>query len=272
MNVSQPSLTAAIKKLEDRLGGRLFLRDRAGCSLTPLGTVVLPYFREVFQQTQKAMVDAKRYVRLEGIPITVGVGESIGLARIADAVARYQVRAPEICFEIIVDKKNALLSGLRDGHFDIAIVNSDAASELYQAEPLYSETYRVVVAATHPLCELGAVNLDALAGDEALARVDCDMREVLFAFCADRGNRLNFTHRSNRVDFLLELVRLGRGYLILPETAIPRSKEFASLPIEGVDFERHVVALRYLHQPARSEIRGFTQELARPMSVEEHCL
>ncbi|MDX8355792.1 LysR family transcriptional regulator [Cognatiyoonia sp. IB215182] len=272
MNVSQPSLTTAIGKLEQRLGGKLFLRDRAGCSLTPLGTVVLPYLKEVLKQSQKAMVDAKRYVRLEGIPISIGVSEGIGLVRIADAIARHQLRAPEINFEIIVDKQRALLSGLREGRFDIGITNSDAASDLYQAEPMYSESYRVVVSATHPLSQRRTVGLDVLAGNDMLTKADCEMREALFAFSADPGNTINFTHRSNRTDLLLELVRLGRGFLVLPETAIPRSKEFASLTIEGVDFERHVVALRYLHQPTRPEVRGFTQELARDKPFVEHWM
>ncbi|WP_299083180.1 LysR family transcriptional regulator [uncultured Ruegeria sp.] len=263
MNVSQPSLTTSIRKLEDRLGGRLFLRDRAGNSLTPLGAVILPYLKEVLQQTQKAMVDAKRYVHHEGIPINVGVSEGIGLVRIADAVTRHQARAPEIDFEIIVDKQNALLDGLREGRFDIAITSADAASDLYRAEPLYRETYRVVVSATHPLSQRESVNLHVLVGSEALARVESDMREVLFSFCADRGNTMSFTHRSNRVEWILELVRLERGFVILPETAIPRSKEFTSLTIEDADFERQVVALRYLYHTARPEIRGFTQELAR---------
>ncbi|WP_299085841.1 LysR family transcriptional regulator [uncultured Ruegeria sp.] len=272
LNVTQPSLTTAIKKLEDGLGGKLFLRDHAGCSLTRLGGVVLPYLKEVLQQTQKAMVDAKRYVHHEDIPISVGVGEGIGLVRIADAVMRHQARAPEIDFEIIVDKQNALLNGLREGRFDIAITNADAASELYRAEPLYSETYRVVVSATHPLSQRESVNLDVLVGNEALARVESDLREALFSFCADRGNTMNFTYRSNRIDWILELVRLGRGFVILPETAIPRIKEFTSLTIEDADFERHVVALRYAHQTARSEMRGFTQELARQKPVDEYFM
>lgn len=272
MNVSQPSLSTAIGKLEDRLGGRLVLRDRAGCSLTPLGAVVLPYLREVSQQAQNAMFNAKRYICLEGTPISVGVGEGIDLVRIADAVARYQFHAPGINFEITVDKKNVLLTGLREGRFDIAIENANAASELYHAEPLYSEIYHVVVSAKHPLSQRGTVSLDVLAGNEMLARVGCEMREAFSSFCADRGNAMNITHLSNRVDFLLELVRLGRGFLILPETAVPKSKEFTSLAIEGASFERHVVGLRYLHQPARPELRRFTRELARQTPIRERSL
>jgi len=60
--------------------------------------------------------------------------------------------------------------------------------------------------------------------------------------------------------------------VILPETAIPRSKEFVSLTIEDANFERHVVALRYLYHTARPEIRGFTQELARHKPVDEYFM
>lgn len=264
MNISQPSLTTAIRKLEDRLGGRLFLRDRAGCSLTPLGTVVLPHLREVLRQTERAMDDAKRYIRLEGHQISVGVGEDIGMLRIADAVARYQGRAPEIDFEIIVEKQDTLLNGLREGHFDIAITGADAVSDLYHAKQLYSETYRVVVSAAHPFSQRETVNLELLMDKGSLQRICRELREALFNLCAERGNAISITNSSNRIDWLLELVRLGKGFVILPETAIPRSDEFASLSIENHDFKRHVVALRYLHQPTRPEISVLTKELARP--------
>ncbi len=46
--VSQPSLTQAIKKLEDELGGELFSRDRSGCRLTALGRLVEPSLREIY--------------------------------------------------------------------------------------------------------------------------------------------------------------------------------------------------------------------------------
>ena len=272
MNVSQPSLTTAIRKLEDRLGGKLFMRDRAGCSLTPLGTVVLPYLREILQQSQKATAHAKRYIRLEGIPISVGVVEGIGLFRVSEAITHYQSLAPEVNFEIMVEKQNSLLNGLREGRFDIAITGADAASDLYQVEPLYSETYRVVVSATHPLSQSETVDLDVLVDEHALARVHREIREVLFSFCTCFEKTVKFTHRSNRIDWMLELVRSGQGFLILPDTAVPRSNEFVSLAIEGAKYERHVVALRYLHQPVRPEVRGFIRELTRYTPTKANCI
>ena len=48
--VSQPSLTQAIKKLEQELGGELFVRNRSGCELTALGRLVEPNLRHMHQE------------------------------------------------------------------------------------------------------------------------------------------------------------------------------------------------------------------------------
>ena len=146
-NVSQPSLTAAIKKLEDQLGGPLFLRDRAGCRLTPLGALLRPRLQNVQRETREAKAEAIRHVRLDRAPIAVGVGETVGQGRISEAVERQRLRRPEAEIELIVDARDALLEGLRDGRFDIAVTAAEASPDLYRIDPLYREGYRVVIAA-----------------------------------------------------------------------------------------------------------------------------
>lgn len=59
-NVSQPSLTTAIKKLEDELGGDLFVRDRAGCRLTTLGKLMQPRLQKAHDETRQAKAEAVR--------------------------------------------------------------------------------------------------------------------------------------------------------------------------------------------------------------------
>ncbi|MFC5506086.1 type IV secretory system conjugative DNA transfer family protein [Bosea massiliensis] len=87
-NVSQPSLTTAIKKLEHELGGDLFVRDRAGCRLTALGKLMQPRLQKAHDETQAAKAEAVRHTRLARVPISVGVGETIGHNRISAAVER----------------------------------------------------------------------------------------------------------------------------------------------------------------------------------------
>ena len=63
--VSQPSLTQAIKKLEDELGGELFIRDRSGCVLTSLGCMVEPKLRHIYQDALNTKAEAIRFTKLK---------------------------------------------------------------------------------------------------------------------------------------------------------------------------------------------------------------
>src|ERR1700755_1898294 len=61
-NVAQPSLTRAIKGLEDELGGPLFQRERAHTRLTELGKVILPYLEDVYRGAENARRKARELV------------------------------------------------------------------------------------------------------------------------------------------------------------------------------------------------------------------
>lgn len=112
-NVSQPSLTAAIKKLEAEMGGALFIRDRAGCRLTPLGKLLHPRLQTIRLEAVEAKAEAVRHVRLDRVPISIGLGETIGSNRISEAVERFRKRLPEAEIELIVGSADTLLAGRR---------------------------------------------------------------------------------------------------------------------------------------------------------------
>lgn len=262
-NVSQPSLTTAIKKLEEEMGGALFIRDRAGCRLTSLGKLLRPRLERVQLEAREAKADAVRHTRLERVPISIGVGETIGNHKVSEAVERFRVRLPQAEIELIVEAADDLLAGLRDGEFDIVVTAEQVTPELYCIDKLYQEDYRVVVAKDHPFSEKCAVPLEALAQTDLLDRPNCEMRDTLHGICADHGHVLYAAYRSNRVDWLLELARQGSGAVILPTTAIPASLDLVSLPIEGIAVTREVVALRYRHQASRPEANELIREFTR---------
>jgi DNA-binding transcriptional LysR family regulator len=262
-NVSQPSLTAAIKKLEGELGGDLFVRDRAGCRLTSLGKLMQPRLEKVQLETREAKAEAVRHTKLERVPICVGIGETIGQNRVSKAVARFRTRLPQAEIELIVAPCEALFSGLRGGDFDIVVTAEKVSSDLYRIDTLYREEYRAVVANDHPLTKLDAISLADLANTTMLDRPNCEMRDTLYETCADQGHVLYAAYRSNRVDWLLELARQGSGVVILPATAIPTDCDLMSLPIKSIEISREVVALRYRHQSSRQEANELVREISR---------
>lgn len=262
-NVSQPSLTVAIKKLEDEMGGLLFLRDRAGCRLTPLGKVLYPKLERISAEAQAAKAEAVRHTRLERVPVSIGVGETIGYSKISTSIERFRVRLPQAEIELIVRPNDDLLKGLRDGQHDIVVASVQANPDLYRIDKIYQEDYRVVVSKDHNFGDLKAVSLDTLAQTNMLDRPNCEMRDTLHRRCSDHGHALYAAYRSNRVDWLLELARQGAGAVILPATAIPIDRGLVSLPIDGIDIVRNVVALRSRHQTSRQESNELIRELAR---------
>lgn len=262
-NVSQPSLTTAIKKLEDELGGELFVRDRAGCRLTALGRLMQPRLQKVHDETRQAKAEAIRHNRLERVPISVGVGETIGHNRISAAMERIRARLPQAEIELIVDASSALLPRLRDGEFDIVVSAENASEDLYRIDYLYDESYRVVVSNSHALSKFEAVSLSTLATTTMLDRPNCEMRDALHGTCANQGLELYAAYRSNRVDWLLELARQGTGAVILPTTAIPVDVGLVSIPIEDLEITRTVCALRFRHQTTRPEASDLIREIAR---------
>lgn len=262
-NVSQPSLTTAIKKLEDELGGELFVRDRAGCRLTALGKLMQPRLQRIYDETRQAKAEAVRHMRLERVPISVGVAETIGHSRISAAMERLRNRVPQAEIELIVATSSELLAGLRDGDFDVVVTADKVSEDLYRIDYLYEEDYKVVVSKSHPLSELKAISLSTLAQTDMLDRLNCEMRDTLHGTCADNGHELYAAYRSNRVDWLVELARQGSGAVILPVTAIPLDIGLVSIPIDGLEISRTVLALRYRHQTTRPETNDLIREMMR---------
>lgn len=260
--VSQPSLTAAIKKLEDEFGGPLFLRDRAGCRLTPLGALVRPHIEAAQQQALEAKAEAVRYNRLERVPISVGLGETVGQNALANAIERYRVNFPAADIELIVGSQPELLERLREGSLDVAVVSAQASEKLYRVEPLYVESYRAVMASHHELGKRSTLTLAELSTTNMLDRLNCEMRESLYQTCAEKGHTLYAAYRSNRVDWLLAMARKGSGVVILPESSIPDDQGLIAVPIDGLSIERGITAVRYRPQPSRPEVDLLVKEMA----------
>ena len=88
-NVSQPSLTRAIKGREDELGGMLFRRERNLTQLTPLGEAMRDKLAPVLAQTQQAKMTARRLLNLEQAPLKLGMMCTIGHQRTVGFLPRF---------------------------------------------------------------------------------------------------------------------------------------------------------------------------------------
>jgi LysR family transcriptional regulator, hydrogen peroxide-inducible genes activator len=261
--ISQPSLTQAIKKLEDELGGELFTRDRSGCLLTSLGRLVEPNFRKIYKETVTTKADAIRFTQLNNIPLRIGLMATIGAQRLGPVFAHYQQEFPNIEFELVIDSETALLKQLESDLLDMVI---SAPAQLfgspYQSTLLYTERYVVAFSSKHRFKQLAKIDLKEIQSEPYLDRLNCELRDKLRVICQDEEIKLYAAYRSNSEDWIVNLVRTGMGVALMPEYTLPLNADDVHCRyLCNPEISRQIYAICYPHSQKKAEIKTLLTSL-----------
>lgn len=262
--ISQPSLTQAIKKLEDELGGELFTRDRAGCLLTSLGRLVEPNFRKIYKETTATKADAIRFTQLNNIPLRIGLMATIGAQRLSPVFAHYQQEFPNIEFELIIDSETNLLKQLESDLLDLVIsAPTQLLASPYQSMLLYTERYVVAFDSKHRFNQLTKIGLKEIQSEPYLDRLNCELRDKLRAICQDEEINLYAAYRSNSEDWIVNLVRMGMGVALMPEYTLPlHADDLSCRYLCNPEISRQIYAIYYPQIKKKAEISTLLTSLS----------
>lgn len=262
--VSQPSLTQAIKKLEDELGGELFKRDRSGCQLTSLGRLVEPNLRQIFREAQAVKAEAIRFTRLNTVPLRIGLMTTLGAQRLSPFLADYQQHYPHIEMELIVDSESGLLKQLDENALDLVISAPMATlGPPYQLSLLYEERYVVAFNRKHHFNRLEQIDLKTLQSVPYLDRLNCELREKLKSVCQDQGIDLYAAYRSNNEEWILNMVRAGIGIALMPEFTLPLDDNNVKYRyLTEPEISRKIYAIYAPSASAKPELQALISKLA----------
>lgn len=268
--VSQPALTAGVKKLEQELGGPLFVRDRAGARLTTLGELLLPRFRRLADDASSVGQIAERYRDVETAPLRVGVLNTIGPTRLADVLAEFRRRAPGADLELRVLGREDLLRELEEANVEVAL-----AAELVDLPEwlvirrLYREGFVIVLPPTHPLQSNAEVCLGELHQQPYIDRTACELRTTVAKECSKRGIDLHTTYRTAHDPWVESMVVRGLGFAFMPEYSLVHPMSIRR-PIADLEVFRHVALWRSVDHPRTPVGRRFwtalTEAWAEPGS------
>jgi DNA-binding transcriptional LysR family regulator len=121
-NVTQPSLTRAIKLLEDELGGPLFNRERNQTHLTELGRLMESHLREVIEQAQTARARAQGFFALRNARLKLGVARGVSFHVLDDTLRRFVANHRDTEIELHDDRATDLREALRRGDFELVLL------------------------------------------------------------------------------------------------------------------------------------------------------
>jgi LysR family transcriptional regulator, hydrogen peroxide-inducible genes activator len=120
-HVAQPSLTRAVKLLEEELGGALFHRERANTHLSELGRMVMPHLEQVWSETQTTKSLADGFRKLTRTKLRLGVMCTIAPDQLIDLFVGLQTRHPSIELEIVDASARQLHGQLLAGDLEVAL-------------------------------------------------------------------------------------------------------------------------------------------------------
>ena len=240
-NVSQPSLTRAIRLLEEELGGILFHRERNATHLSELGLVMKPHFDEICERMTLAKQQAQHFRALEKVRLKLGVMSTIAPSTIMQLVTDVCTRHPGIVLEISNADAPDIYTDLEQGELEVAIIASidNRRDANLRYLPLFEERLMLALSARHRLANQEEVRAIDLDNEAFLQRVRCRIGELARQVILESGASIRTTYKSDRDDWILAMVAADMGFACMPQQIIDHPGVIAK-PLADPDLWREV--------------------------------
>ena len=259
-HVSQPSLTRAVKLLEDELGGPLFHRERANTHLTDLGQLMLPHLQQVLAEAEAAKQRAMGFAKLDDAPLNLGVMCTIGPTRLVNLLSSFQRRHPGVQLNIVDGGAKELEERLVQGELDVAIYGMPGTiDERCHARPLYDERFMVAFRSGHPFEAKNSVSCADLQDQPYLNRAKCEYIQHIRDILRGLGVRMRQPYRSEREDWVQGMILAGLGFGLIPEYSITIAGVHAR-PLADPPVTRTVQLVTVRGRPHTPAVAAFLRE------------
>ena len=229
-HVSQPTLSVAIKKLEEELEVKLFERSASEVAVTPLGEKIVRQAQSVLEQAAAIKEMARCGQDPVAGALTLGVIYTIGPYLLPELVRHSIERTPQMPLMLQENFTVKLLEMLRTGEIDCAILAEPFPDTGLAVAPLYDEPFLAAVPNTHPLAEHDSVNAEQLKNETMLllGAGHCFRDHVLqvcpeFArYANNHAEGIRKAFEGSSLETIKHMVAAGMGVTLVPRLAVPR--------------------------------------------------
>jgi len=225
--VAQPTLSVAIKKLEDELGVTLFERGGSEVSVTPVGAQIVAQAERVLEQTAAIKELAKQNKDPLAGPLRLGVIYTIGPYLLPPLVKNLIDNVPQMPLVLQENFTVKLLELLRQGELDAAIMALPLPDHGMLMQTLYDEPFVVAMPRTHPWAKRREIAADDLKAETMLllGSGHCFRDQVLevcpeMARFSSPGNGMQRTFEGSSLETIRHMVASGIGLTVLPRASV----------------------------------------------------
>jgi LysR family transcriptional regulator, hydrogen peroxide-inducible genes activator len=218
--VSQPTLSAQLRKLEEYLGIQLIERRPRRVTLTEAGEDIAQRARSMLEGGDAIVTMAlTRRDPLAG-QLRLALLPTIGPYLLPQVALKIRKALPRLDLLLYEYQTNALLEHLHNGEIDVGILALPVHGDGLVARELYQEPFVAALPANHRLADRARVRAEDLKGETLLLLEDghC-LRDQALAVCSRSGAQEKQDFRATSIETLRQMVATGAGVTLLPELA-----------------------------------------------------
>ena len=227
-HVSQPTLSLAIKKLEEELEVKLFERTAGEVTVTPLGQEIVRQAQSVLEQAAEIKEIAKRGKDPLAGMMRLGVIYTIGPYLLPDLVRQIISDIPQMPLMLQENFTVRLLEMLRTGEIDCAILAEPFPDAGLAIAPLYDEPFMAALPVNHALASQTSITTEQLKNETMLllGNGHCFRDHVLevcpeFARYASQAEGIRKTFEGSSLETIKHMVAAGMGVTLVPRLSVP---------------------------------------------------
>lgn len=219
-HVSQPTLSAQLKKLEDSLGVQLIERGTRGASLTAAGERIVGRARGMLAAGDEIIDLARSYSDPLAGRLRLALLPTIGPYLLPRVAPRIRKALPRLELMLYEYQTAPMIEHLRAGEIDVGILALPVEIWGLETLPLYDEPFVLAAPANHKLAQRGPLRASDLSGETVLLLEDghC-LRDQALEVCSRVGLQEKQDFRATSLETLRQMVAAGLGVTLLPELA-----------------------------------------------------
>lgn len=234
LDVTQPTLSGMVGKLEEELDVRLFERTNRKVSTTTIGKKIVEQSKVILMETNRIKEMVSEIKGAVSGEFRIAIGPSIAPYILPDFIKNYLSDYPQVLLSVEEMRPEAMIKSLQNSTIDAGIATTGYISAGIYEIPLFTERFFVYLSES---CQrkLPVFNPEELEHEHlwVMKEVQC-LRESAFSFCKGRIGKRH-VYEAGNIDTLIRIVDANGGYTIIPEMHLPMLTEQQRLNVRRIE-------------------------------------
>lgn len=240
--ISQPSVSQAIRDIENYYGIKLFERLSKKLYITENGEKLLKYARHIVGASRDMEIDMKN--KGNDLCLRIGGTVTVGTCILCPMVNVFERENPNISTRVTVDNTTVIENMILNSTLDIAIIEGETLSTDIIKIPIYQDKLVLVCNSHHPIAAMKEIDIGELKGQDFITREQGSRdRNIFEQFLKEQRITVNVKWTSTNTEAIKNAVMAGQGLAVLSSILITKELKQGDLkivPINGINIKRDI--------------------------------